>query len=145
MEVFKTYLKAPDLALRAASVSSSDFIKQGRYSAAREQSFLYDLRDKEGKIRTAFLAKELWMYFTFMPMKENIVVTESDGMANGAHLLEECFDMEWIVVATHAVTTSVWTLREDSILYLPFSLSEGQRRSTHSATHNRQDAGDDMQ
>lgn len=140
LRVLKTFLKPLDPTLRAAAVSSSDVIRQAHNSAAREQSFLPDLLDEDGKVRTALLAEELWMFSVFVPMRGNTAVYELEGMADGAHLLAQCSEMEWVDVVTDAVTKRISMFRQHNIPFLLFALSEGQRSPAHGATHDPPDA-----
>lgn len=133
LRLLKAFLKPLDPTLRAAAVSSSDVIRQAHNAAAREQNFSPDLLDEDGKVRTALLAEELWMYSVYVPAKGNTAVYEMEGMADGARLLAHCSNDEWVDVAFDAVAERIDTFRQHNIPFLLFVLSEGQWRPTHGA------------
>lgn len=134
LRVLKEFLKPLDPTLRAAAVSSSDVIRQAHNAAAREQRFSPDLLDEDGKVRTALLAEEFWMYSVYVPTRGNTAVYEMEGMADGARLLATCSENEWVDVVFDAVAERIGIFRQHNIPFLFFVLSEGQWQPIHEAT-----------
>lgn len=130
MRVLKNFLKPLDPTLRAAAVTSSEVIRNAHNAAARDQRISPDLLDEDGKVRTALLAEELWMYSVFVPTKSKSMVYEMEGMSNGARVLAHCSSNEWVGAVFDAVEERMDVFRQHNIPFLLFVLSDGEWRPT---------------
>lgn len=126
IRLLKAFIRPMDPVLRAAAVCSSAAVRDAHNNAAREQLNGHPhLLDEDGKVRTAMLADELWMYSVYVPARGGSMLYQMEGMSDGAQVLGHCSPSnpnEWISIALEYINERISVFQQHNSQFLVFAL-----------------------
>lgn len=127
MRVLKEFMKPMDPVIRAAVLCSSTAVREAHNSAASRQIGGHpEVLDEDCKVRSTFLADELWMYSVFVPDRNRHYVYELEGMADEAKVVATCSmdDGEsWAHIMRHPIHEKIEVFREHNTPFTLFAVT----------------------